>query len=167
MLFINNLIVPIIILFIIFYGYIHKINVYDSFLKGLTDGFKLIIDISPTIIAMIFVVNIFTKSNFVNLLFSSIKGISPNLFSMALLRPISGNASLGVMQDIFKIYGPDSLNGFIASLLQGSTETTIYVVALYFGSIGVKKVKNTIKIGLIVDLIGIILAFLLGYLFYT
>lgn len=167
MLFINNLIVPIIILFIIFYGYIHKINVYDSFLKGLTDGFKLIIDISPTIIAMIFVVNIFTKSNFVNLLFSSIKGISPNLFSMALLRPISGNASLGVMQDIFKIYGPDSLNGFVASLLQGSTETTIYVVALYFGSIGVKKVKNTIKIGLIVDLIGIILAFLLGYLFYT
>lgn len=167
MLFINNLIVPIIILFIIFYGYIHKINVYDSFLKGLTDGFKLIIDISPTIIAMIFVVNIFTKSNFVNLLFSSIKGISPNLFSMALLRPISGNASLGVMQDIFRIYGPDSLNGFIASLLQGSTETTIYVVALYFGSIGVKKVKNTIKIGLIVDLIGIILAFLLGYLFYT
>lgn len=167
MLFINNLIVPIIILFIIFYGYIHKINVYDSFLKGLTDGFKLIIDISPTIIAMIFVVNIFTKSNFVNLLFSSVKGISPNLFSMALLRPISGNASLGVMQDIFEIYGPDSLNGFIASLLQGSTETTIYVVALYFGSIGVKKVKNTIKIGLIVDLIGIILAFLLGYLFYT
>lgn len=167
MLFINNLIVPIIILFIIFYGYIHKINVYDSFLKGLTDGFKLIIDISPTIIAMIFVVNIFTKSNFVNLLFSSIKGISPNLFSMALLRPISGNASLGVMQDIFEIYGPDSLNGFIASLLQGSTETTIYVVALYFGSIGVKKVKNTIKIGLIVDLIGIMLAFLLGYLFYT
>lgn len=166
MIVINNLIVPIIILFIIFYGYIHKVNIYESYLKGCSDGFKLILNIAPTIITMVFVINVFINSNIINIVFKNINLVSPKLISMALLRPISGNASLAVMQDIFKTMGPDSLTGFIASLLQGSTETTIYVIALYYGSVGIKKVGNTIKIGLVVDLIGIILAFLLGYLFY-
>ena len=138
MLLINNLIIPTIIMFIMLYGYIKKINVYDAFLNGCID----------------------------EILFSGFNSFSPHLLSMALLRPISGNATLGVMQDIFKLYGPDSFNGFIASLLQGSTETTVYVIALYYGSIGVKKIRNTLKIGLIVDLFGILLAFLIGYFFY-
>lgn len=167
MILISNLIIPIIILFIIFYGYIKKQNVYEQFLEGCIEGFRLIIQISPTIISMIFVIEVFIRSNFINIVFKGFHLFSPHLFSMALMRPISGNASLGIMQDIFKSVGPDSFTGFIASLLQGSTETTIYVVALYYGSVGIKKVKNTIKIGLIVDLLGILLAFLFGYLFYT
>lgn len=166
MLIINDFIVPIIILFIIFYAFKKRYNVYELFLNGCKEGFLLIIDIAPTVISMVFVINIFIKSNMINIFFKSFSLFSPQLVSMALLKPISGNASLGVMQDIFKLYGPDSFNGFMASILQGSTETTIYVIALYFGSIGIKKVRNTIKIGLIVDFLGILLSFLIGYLFY-
>lgn len=167
MIYINNLIVPIIILFIIFYGFFKKVNVYDTFLNGCIDGFKLMIDISPTIITIVFAIEIFVNSNIVEIVFKGFNLFSPHLISTAILRPISGNASLALMKDIFKLYGPDSLNGFIASLLQGSTETTFYVVALYYGTVKIKKYKNTLKIGLIVDLIGIILAFVLGYLFYN
>ena len=166
MLIINDFIVPIIILFIIFYAFKKRYNVYELFLNGCKEGFLLIIDIAPTVISMVFVINIFIKSNMINIFFKSFSLFSPQLVSMALLKPISGNASLGVMQDIFKLYGPDSFNGFMASILQGSTETTIYVIALYFGSVGIKKVRNTIKIGLIVDFLGILLSFLIGYLFY-
>lgn len=166
MMIINDILIPVIVFLILFYGFIKKVNVYDSFLSGCIDGFKLIIDISPTIITMIFVINIFLKSNFINVIFANLKLFSPHLISMSIFRPISGNASLGVMQEIFKIHGPDSFSGFMASLLQGSTETTIYVIALYYGSIGIKKIGNTLKIGLLVDFIGILLAFLLGYLFY-
>ena len=166
MLNINNYVLPFIIIFIILYGYFKKINVYDSFLKGTIDGFKVVIDITPTIITMIFVINIFIESNFFGYILSNIKLIKPESLSMMLLRPVSGNATLGIMQEIFIKYGPDSFNGILASLMQGSTETTIYVLALYFGSIGVKNYKNTLKIGLLVDLFGILLAFTVTYFFF-
>ena len=167
MMFINDLIVPTIIILIIFFGYFKKINVYECFLDGCKDGFKIIIDITPTIITMIFVINVFVDSNIIDIIFNKFNLFSPHLISMSLLRPISGNASLGIIQEIFKLYGPDSFNGFMASLLQGSTETTIYVVALYYGSVGVKKIRNTLKIGLIVDFFGILLTFLLCYFIYN
>ena len=164
--YINNFILPLIILVITFYGFIKKVNVYETFLEGCKDGFKIVIDIAPTIITMIFVITIFIKSNFIHYISKDIRIISPEIISMSLLRPISGSATLGLMEEIFLVYGPDSFNGFLASLLQGSTETTVYVVALYYGSIGIKNIKNTLKIGLIVDLFGILFAILLGFLFY-
>ena len=85
---------------------------------------------------------------------------------MMFLRPVSGNATLGILSEIFNKYGPDSFNGLLGSLIQGSTETTIYVIALYYGSIGIKKIKGTLKIGLIVDLIGVLLGLILSYFFF-
>ena len=160
---ISDYILPLIAFFIIFYGYFHKINVYESFLKGCIDGFNVIIDIAPTIISMVFVIEIFLKSKFIHYVVGNFLGFSPETLSMMLLRPISGSATLSIMQNIFVKYGPDSFNGLLSSLIQGSTETTIYVIALYYGSVGIKKIRNTLKIGLLVDLIGIVLALIFSY----
>lgn len=166
MLLFNNLLIPVIIISIFLYGFYKKKNIYELFLDGTIEGFKLIINIAPTIITMIFVINIFIRSGFINLIFNKSGLVSNHLISMMILRPISGNASLGIMQEIFNVYTPDSFNGFMASILQGSTETTIYVVALYYGSIGIKKARDTLKIGLLVDFIGIILSLVVGYICY-
>lgn len=163
----NDYLIPIIILFIIFYGFFKKVNVYESFLSGCIEGFKVIIDISPTVITMIFAINIFLNSGIMNIFSAHLSKLSPEVLSMMLLRPISGNATLGILQNVYLKYGCDSFNGLLASLVQGSTETTVYVIALYYGSIGVKKIKNTLKIGLVVDFFGIVLATLFAYLFFN
>lgn len=163
---ISDYILPLIALFIIVYGYFHKVNVYESFLKGCIEGFNVIIDIAPTIISMVFVIEIFLKSNFIHYVIGNFSKFSPEVLSMMLLRPVSGSATLSIMQNIFIKYGADSFNGLLASLIQGSTETTVYVIALYYGSVGVNKIRNTLKIGLLVDLIGIILAVIFSYLFF-
>ena len=85
---------------------------------------------------------------------------------MALLRPISGTASLAIMNDLFKTFGPDSFIGYLASILQGCTDTTVYVIALYFGSIKVTKIKHALWTGLFADLVGIIMAIVLTNLFF-
>lgn len=163
---ISNYILPIIALVIIVYGLTHKVNVYESFLNGCKEGFNVIIDITPTIITMVFAIEIFLKSNFMFNIIKNIKLISPEVLSMMILRPVSGSATLGILSDVFSKYSPDSFNGLLGSLIQGSTETTIYVIALYYGSIGIKNIKNTLKIGLIVDLIGILLGFFFAYFFF-
>ena len=89
-----------------------------------------------------------------------------DILPMAFLRPISGTATLAIMNDIFMSYGPDSYAGRLASVLQGCTDTTIYVLALYFGSIGVKKIRYSLVVGLIADLIGITIAFILTAIFF-
>ena len=163
---INNIILPVIVLFIIFYGHLKHVDIYNSFLSGCMDGFNVIVDITPTIITIIFAIEILLKSNFLTYVFSGLNKFTPELISMMILRPISGNATLGILSDIYRKYGVDSYNGFLASLIQGSTETAIYVVALYYGSVGVKKIKNTLKIGLIVDFIGILLGILFASFFF-
>lgn len=155
---INNLIFPLIIIIVIFYGYYKKVNIYESFLEGIKEGFLTIIDIAPTIISMVFAINIFLDSKIINYLIGFNSYINSDILSMIVLRPVSGNATLSILNSIYIKYGVDSNIGFIASLIQGSTETTVYVIALYYSYINVKKIKNTLKIGLIVDLFGIILA---------
>ena len=114
--------------------------------------------------------NIFLDSNFVYEVLDDFKpifeiiNIPLDILPMAILRPISGTATLAIMNDIFINYGPDSYTGRLASVLQGCTDTTIYVLALYFGSVGVKKIRYSLSVGLIADLIGITVAFILSSL---
>ena len=169
---ISIVILPLIVLIIILYGYKKKINIYDSFLKGVMDGLKTSVSIFPNIIAMIFAVNLLISSGFIEFIFSFLKpflsnfGLSTDILSMAFFRPISGNASLAIMNNIFETFGPDSLMGRLASTLQGSTDTTFYVLALYFGSVGIKKTRYALGVGLFADFVGMILAFVLVYLFF-
>lgn len=163
------IVIPIFILFVVFYGYIKKIDVYSSFLEGAKEGMKIVYNIFPAVLAMVFAVNIFLDSNILPFLLrpiTNILNLSPEILPMAFLRPISGTASMSIMTKIFEIYGPDTYPGRLASVLQGCTDTTIYVLALYFGSIGVKKIRYSLLVGLIADLIGITIAFILTAIFF-
>lgn len=166
------IILPLIVLSIIIYGYKKKINIYESFLKGVIDGLKTSLTVFPNLLAMIFAVNILISSGIIDTVFSFLNtflrtfSLSTDILSMAFIRPISGTASLAIMNNIFEVFSPDSLMGRLASTLQGSTDTTFYVLALYFGSIGVKKTRYALSVGLFADLVGIMMAFILVYLFF-
>ena len=166
------IILPIIVLTIIIYGYKKKINIYDSFLKGVIEGLKTSLTVFPNLLAMIFAVNILISSGIIDTVFSflnkflSIYNLSTDILSMSLIRPISGTASLAIMNNIFEVFTPDSIMGRLASTIQGSTDTTFYVIALYFGSIGIKKTRYALAVGLFADLVGIVMAFVLVYIFF-
>lgn len=168
----SKIIIPLFVLGIIMYGAKKKINIYDSFLVGAKEGLIMVFHITPTIIAMVFAVNIFLDSNFLEGLLKIITpilnaiNIPLDIIPMALLRPISGTASLAIMNDIFINFGPDSFIGRLASTLQGCTDTTIYVLALYFGSIKVTKTRYALPVGLFADLCGIIAAFVITIIFF-
>ena len=168
----SKIIIPLFVVFVIFYGFVKKINLYDSFLEGAKEGLSISFSIFPNVMAMVFAINIFLDSNFV---YEVLRVFEPilnyvniplDILPMAILRPISGTATLAIMNDIFTNYGPDSYAGRLASVLQGCTDTTIYVLALYFGSVGVKKIRYSLGVGLIADLIGIVIAFMLTALFF-
>ncbi len=169
---ISQIIIPFFVFFIVFYGAKKQINVYESFLEGAKEGLIMTFHIAPTIIAMIFAVNLFLDSNFLEGVLGFLKplfrviNIPIDILPMALLRPISGTASLAIMNDIFINFGPDSFVGRLASTLQGCTDTTIYVLALYFGSIKITKTRYALPVGLFADLMGIIAAFIITFIFF-
>lgn len=169
---ISKIILPIFILFVIFYGVKKNINIYESFLEGAKDGLVTVFNIFPAIIAMIFAINIFLDSNILSYLtnvlnkFLNISFIPVEIIPMAILRPISGTASLAILNDILKNTGADSFVGILASILQGCTDTTVYVIALYFSTIKVKNIKYSLWVGLFADFVGILMAFLLTYLLF-
>ena len=159
---IYSLIIPLMVLGIVLYGIIKKVNVYDVFIDGAKESFDMVLSMFPNLLAMILGINIFLKSN---LLTSVIKFINPVLESiklpyqvlpMALIRPISGSSSLAFLNNIFSEFGPDSFLGKLGSVIQGSTDTTFYIITLYFGCIGIKKIRYALWAGLFADLIGII-----------
>ena len=168
----SKIIIPIFILIIIFYGVAKKIDIYDSFLNGAKEGLMTCFNIFPSILAMVFAVNIFLDSNFLSTVFSFLTpalskfNVPIDIIPMALLRPISGTASMSIMNDIFKNFGPDSFAGLLASTIQGSTDTTIYVLALYFSSIKITKIRHALYNGLFADLIGITVSFIVVALLF-
>ncbi len=168
---VSLILIPLMVGGIIIYGFIKKVDIYSSFVKGAKDGIESAIGIFPFTVAMVFAVNIFLHSGFLDAIFgrlSNILGpkIPTSIFPMALLRPISGSASQVIMTDIFQNFGPDSFIGRLASVLQGSTDTTFYVVTLYFGSIGIKKIRYALKAGLSADLVGILASAIIVYYFF-
>lgn len=169
---ISKIILPIFIVGIIIYGIKKKINIYDVFLEGAKEGLVTTFSIFPAVIAMIFAINIFLDSGVLYFICSFFEpvleflNIELEIIPMALLRPISGNASLAIMNEIFMQFGPDSFTGRLASVLQGCTDTTVYVIALYFGTVKISKIKHALWVGLFADLVGIIMAFVLTNLFF-
>ncbi len=168
----SNFIVPLFVLAIILFAFKQKVNIYESFLIGAKEGLITTFKIAPAVIAMVFATNIFLNSHFLEFLFSYFTplldkvGIPIQILPMAMVRPISGTASLAIMTNIFDLYGPDSFVGRLASNLQGCTDTTIYVLALYFSSIKVTKTKHALSAGLFADAVGIVAAFVITLLFF-
>lgn len=158
----NKYIIPIVVLFIIVYGYKNKVSIYDSFMEGAREGLHSILTIIPPIFGLVLAVNIFIESGIIGSLFND----NSELVAMSILRPMSGNASLAMLSTIYNKYGVDSFNGILASLIQGANDTTIYILALYFSSIKVKKTRYALFIGLFADICGVIAAYIVVKLFF-
>lgn len=156
------------ILFIVIYGLIKKVNAFNAFERGIEQNFSTIKNIFPTIMILIIAINVFVNSGILEL----IKDIFPNtffipeLFMQAFLRPISHSSAMVMMVKIFENYGVDSLSGKISSILQGCNDTTIYIIALYFGSIKMNKIGNSLKIGLLNDFLTFLFVFIICYFVY-
>ena len=162
--YIANIILPLMVLGIVMYGVYKKVDVFDVFIVGVKEGLSMSLQIFPTILAMIDTVNIFLKSNLLQDITIYLQPIfnflnfPTEILPLAILRPISGSSSLIMLNNILSTYGVDSFIGRVASVIQGSTDTTIYILGLYFGSVGIKKIKYSLLVGLLADLSCIIIA---------
>lgn len=165
--FISTAVIPVIIMFVIIIGITEKKNVFEIFLKGVIDGQKIMIDLFPTLLALLVAVGMLNGSGIIDFLSSKIQKIFiyKEILPLILLRPISGSSSIAIATNIMTRYGVDTDIGLITSIIMGSTETTIYVVSIYTARLKVKNIKPVIIIGLIGDAICItcaILAFKIG-----
>lgn len=157
-----SIIIPIIVLFIIIYGFKKNVAIYEKFLIGVEEGLKTALNIFPSMFTMIICINVLLKSNIINDIVNlleplfNILNYPKELVSLAIMRPISGSSSLVLMDSILKTNGPDSFVGRVASVLQGSSDTTIYILSLYFSSVGIKKTKYSLIVGLLADLMAVI-----------
>lgn len=158
---ISNYILPLLVLFILIHAIYKKVDVYDTFIEGAKESFEMALKIFPCLLAMILAINIFIKSNIIANLFSFISLIPNEILPMILTRPISGTSSLAVLTNIFETLGPDGYIGTLASFIQGSTDTTFYIITLYFGSVGIKKIKYAMWAGLFADLLSVVLSIIM------
>lgn len=151
----SDMILPILIGFILFYGIYKGVDVYSAFVEGAIDGGKSALKIFPYILAIIFAINLFIQSGAEAFIVrtltpvTSLIGFPTELLSLALVKPLSGGGSLGVFQTVLDNYGADSYIGRCASVIMGSSETIFYATAVYFGSVGISNYRYTIKVGLL------------------
>ncbi|RNC28051.1 MAG: Spore maturation protein B [Candidatus Dichloromethanomonas elyunquensis] len=157
--------IPFLLFFIPLYAHFRKVPVYETFVEGAEDGFKTAVKIIPFLIGMLVSIGVFVDSGALRILIDLMKpfflkmGWNPDLLGvipLAIMRPLSGSGALGVATQLIHQYGPDSFIGRLASTLQGSTDTTFFVLAVYFGSVGIKKHRYALKVGLLADGIGLI-----------
>ncbi|KTD34960.1 spore maturation protein B [Legionella moravica] len=154
------------------YAAFKKVNVFDAFVIGAKKGFDTSISIIPYLIAMMVAIGMLRASGFFDLLnrllapLMAMIGMPPEVLPLALIRPFSGSASTGVMAELIHQYGGDSLIAKTAATMMGSTETTFYVIAVYFGSVGIRRTRHAIPVGLLADFAGVIASVLIcRYLF--
>lgn len=151
------------ILCIVLFAIWKKVNAYEAFLTGVENSFKTILTIFPNILAIIFAINVFLHSGIMELLsnFLSKINIIPEIIMQCILKPISWSSSLLMMSKVFETYGVDSKLGALSTLIQGGSDTTIYIVALYFSSIKMKKTGHTIWVGILTDITIFIVSYVL------
>lgn len=154
--------IPVFIAIIIVSAIAKKVPLYESFVDGAKDGFQTAVSIIPHLVGMMVAVEVFRTSGALDIMIGWLEPvlnkfhIPKDVIPLALLRPITGSGSTAVMNDIFMQYGPDSFVGRLASVMQGSTDTTLYVITVYFGAVGIRKYRYALKVGLMADLAGII-----------
>lgn len=159
--------IPAILLFFLGYGYMKKVKVYEKFVEGAKEGFHVGVKIIPYLVAMLVAIAMFRASGAMDVLTNLVKpitnliGMPSEVLPMALMRPLSGSGSLGVMSELMNNFGVDSLIGFISSTMFGSTETTFYVIAVYFGAVNIYKTRYAVPAGLLADAAGLITAVLI------
>ncbi len=156
--------IPALIVFIMVFATLKGVKIYEVFVEGAKEGFQVAVRIIPYLVAMLVAIGIFRAGGAMEMLgtlvgpITTFIGMDPELLPLALLRPLSGSGALGVMSELVTTHGPDSLIGRMASVMMGSTETTFYVLAVYFGSVSVFRTRHALPGGLVADVVGIITA---------
>lgn len=159
--------IPGFIFFILLYAAFQKVRIYEAFVEGAQEGIKIAVKIIPFLIAMMMAVSVFRQAGIIDLLEKYAGRFFPaEILPLALMRPLSGGAALGIAAEIINTYGPDSFLGRLASTMQGSTDTTFFILAVYFGSVGIKKYRYSLGVGLFADLVAFLASlFIVSYLF--
>lgn len=170
----NILLMTIIVVFILA-GMRHRVNVYDAFIEGAKDGFTTAVRIIPYLVAILVGIGVFRASGAMDMLIDGIKWIVSTLggntdfvgaLPTALMKPLSGSGARGMMVDTMTTYGADSFVGRLSCIFQGSTDTTFYILAVYFGSVGVRYTRHAVACGLLADLAGVVAAIAICYMFF-
>jgi spore maturation protein B len=164
--------IPVLIFFIVIYGVIKKVKIYEAFVEGAKEGFNVGVRIIPYLVAMLVAIGIFRASGAMEILATILSpvtkwiGMPSEALPMAIIRPLSGSGALGVVSDIIKTHGPDSLIGKMVSVMMGSSETTFYVLAVYFGAIGITRTRQAVLGGIVVDIVAVLTSVLLVNLIF-
>lgn len=170
----NILLMTIIVVFILA-GMRHRVNVYDAFIEGAKDGFTTAVRIIPYLVAILVGIGVFRASGAMDMLIDGFKWIVATLggntdfvgaLPTALMKPLSGSGARGMMVDAMTTYGADSFVGRLSCIFQGSTDTTFYILAVYFGSVGVRYTRHAVACGLLADLAGVVAAIAICYMFF-
>jgi len=157
-------IIPCFILVVLVTATYKKLPTYELFVEGGKEGIEMAFTLLPFLLGMIVAITILRSSGALEAMIGiltpllSLLGIPSEIIPLAIVRPISGSASLGMVNELTRTYGPDSLIGRLAATMQGSTDTTLYILTVYFGAVGIKKMRYALKVGLLADLIGLIVA---------
>jgi len=171
----GNVLLLTIIIAIIMGGVVKKINVFDAFIEGAQHGFGVVLKVMPYFVGMLVAIRVFRDSGSLTYIVNGITyliqltGIDSSFtpaLPVAIMKPFSGGGARGLMIDTMKTYGADSFVGQLASTFQGSSDTTFYIIALYYGSVGIKKVRYSLWAGIAADIIGVICAIIIGYIFF-
>ncbi len=156
--------IPVLLVMIPLAGLVRRVPVYEVFVEGAKEGFQVGVRIIPFLVAIMVAIGMFRASGAMEFLGRHLQyvlqviGMPVDVLPLALMRPLSGSGSLGILRDIVEIAGPDSLVGRTAAVMYGSTETTFYVLAVYFGSVGIRRSRHAVAAGLLADLAGILSA---------
>ena len=159
--------IPVFVFLIVLYGLIKKINVFDAFMEGTKSGFKSVVSIAPALVGLFAAIGVFRSSGAMDVIAKILSPVTnllkmpSSLINFALLRPISGSGSLALAKDIIATEGADSFTAFATSVMMGSTETTFYTLAIYFGSVGIRKTRYAPACSLISDCVSFIMSFLI------
>lgn len=160
----SKFIIPLMLMLIPLYGLLRRVPVYEEFVTGAKDGFNVAVRIIPYLVAILFAVGMFRASGAMQVLEDWLRpslawiGVPPEILPMAITRPLSGGGSLAVLADMVKVHGMESIFVKISAVMYGACETTFYVIAVYFGAVGIKKTRHAVPAGLIADAAGVLLA---------
>lgn len=156
--------IPVLVVVVVAYAAWKRVPVFETFVEGGKEGFAIAVDLIPYMVAILVGLGIFRESGAFDILakllnpLTSLLGIPGEVLPLAIMRPISGNGALAIAAETMQRYGPDSLLGLIACTMQGSTDTTFYILTVYFGSVGVRNVRYSLKTGLLADITGFLVS---------
>jgi len=164
--------IPLLLFIIPVYGFCKRVPVYETFVEGAEEGFYTAVKIIPFLVGMMIAISVFRASGAMDFAvrtmhpFLLVIGAPPEILPLAIMRPLSGSGALGLATELMKVYGPDSMIGRLASVMQGTTDTTFFVLTVYFGSVGIRRFKYALITGLSADITGLIASIYICHLLF-